>query len=223
MVKDSHLTQWAQNQQTLRVLLEQNDPRAIELFLSQHAMMHARAVSLSPAWSFFEVALEGLTEDLYRRVPDSAEHSIAWCLYHLARCEDVTMNLLLAGQPQVLKQGHWQARLKIGIEHTGNEMSRSEIVDFSRAIDLAALTEYCVAVGQSTRAIVRDLKPEDFGQKMSPSRVQQVRSEGALLPAAEYILKYWSRRTRAGLLQMPPTRHCLVHLNEITKLKKIRA
>jgi hypothetical protein len=30
---------------------------------------------------------------------------------------------------------------------------------------------------------------------------------------------YWSRRTVAGLLLMPPTRHCFLHLNEALRIK----
>jgi hypothetical protein len=43
--------------------------------------------------------------------------------------------------------------------------------------------------------------------------------EGALLPEAIGILQYWSKRTIAGLLLMPPTRHNFLHLNEALRIK----
>jgi hypothetical protein len=31
---------------------------------------------------------------------------------------------------------------------------------------------------------------------------------------------YWSKKTIAGLLLMPPTRHCILHLNEAMRIKE---
>ncbi|HLO16716.1 MAG TPA: hypothetical protein VK206_17915, partial [Anaerolineales bacterium] len=71
-----------------------------------------------------------------------------------------------------------------------------------------------------TRAIVRQLKPEELNQKVTASRLQKVMDEGALLPEALEILNYWSKRTIAGLLLMPPTRHNFLHLNEALRIRQ---
>ena len=44
--------------------------------------------------------------------------------------------------------------------------------------------------------------------------------EGVVTPEAMEIASYWGRKTIAGLLLMPPTRHCLLHLNEAMRIKK---
>jgi len=49
-----------------------------------------------------------------------------------------------------------------------------------------------------------------------------VRDEGAVVEAASAVLDYWSKRTIAGRLLMPPTRHCFLHLNEAQRLKHRR-
>jgi hypothetical protein len=46
-------------------------------------------------------------------------------------------------------------------------------------------------------------------------------NEGALLPEADVLVEYWSRKKAYQLLLMPPTRHLMVHLNEAQKLKVI--
>ena len=51
-------------------------------------------------------------------------------------------------------------------------------------------------------------------------RLQKMVTEGVLLPGTEDILDYWRRRTIAGLLLVPATRHNLVHLNEIYALNQ---
>jgi hypothetical protein len=43
--------------------------------------------------------------------------------------------------------------------------------------------------------------------------------EGAVLPEAMEIINYWSSKTIAGLLLMPATRHCILHLNEAERIK----
>ena len=95
---------WNQQQKTLRAALTRSDDhqKAIELFLSQHAMLHAAAMSQSGLWSFADEIWRDLSEEAARRIPPNGEHSIAWIIWHLARIEDVTMNLLVAGSPQRL-------------------------------------------------------------------------------------------------------------------------
>ena len=55
---------------------------------------------------------------------------------------------------------------------------------------------------------------------MSEVRLRKVMEEGALLPEAIGVLNYWSKRTIAGLLLMPPTRHNFLHLNEALRLRQ---
>ena len=96
----------------------------------------------------------------------------------------------------------------------------SDIEQLTREVDVLALRAYRTAVGKRTQEIVSTLTHTDFKQKADPERLQQIMDEGVLVPQAKGILDYWSRRTVAGLLLMPPTRHNLVHLNEIYTLKK---
>jgi len=42
---------------------------------------------------------------------------------------------------------------------------------------------------------------------------------GAVLPEAMEIINYWSSKTIAGLLLMPATRHCVLHLNEAERIR----
>jgi hypothetical protein len=200
---------------------EQHD-EAIQLFLSQHAMLHSAKMAQSETWSFEDAVLDDMTEEQIRRIPRNCEHSVAWIIWHIARCEDIGMNLLVAGSPQVLNQGSWIERTKSPIRHTGNEMDGAGITDFSEAVDIEALRAYRVAVGRRTRQIVEQLGLEDLKRKVDPARLQRVWDEGAVVEAAGYIVDYWGKRDVAGLLLMPASRHHIVHLNEALKLKRRR-
>ena len=100
---------WNNQQQALRqALLHPTDhPKAIGLFMSQHAMVHSAAMSLLGLWSFEDEVWQGLTQINIRKIPSGCEYSIAWMVWHMTRIEDVTMNLLLAGSPQIVDQDGW--------------------------------------------------------------------------------------------------------------------
>jgi hypothetical protein len=209
-------------QTELRRLLmrfDQHD-KAIQLFLSQHAMLHSKKMAQAETWSFEDEILTGMAEEQVRCIPRNCEHSIAWCIWHIARIEDVAMNLLVAGSSQVLHRDDWLERMKVAVSDTGNAMDEEGVIELSAAIDIEALRAYRVTVGRRTREIVQQLESEDLKKKVKPSRLQQVRDEGAVVEAASGIIEYWGRRNIAGLLLMPATRHNLVHLNEALRLKR---
>jgi hypothetical protein len=211
---------WNQQQQVLQHLLTKgvDFPRAIELFLSQHAVLHASEMAQTGFATFEDEIWLGLSEAAARVIPKRAEHSIAWNFWHLARIEDVTMNLLVADTPQLFEADGWLRRLGVVDKDTGNAMSEQRIAEISAKVDLEALRSYRTAVGRRTREIVQGLQPGDLKKKVDPERLQRVLAEGAVEPAAMGLIKYWGGRTCAGLLLMPPTRHNFVHLNEALKL-----
>ncbi len=170
--------------------------------------------------SFDDELWDGLSEARARQVFD--EHSIAWMMWHCARCEDITLNLLVAGSPQVLTSQGWQARMKISVPDTGNCMTPAEIAAFSAAIDLPAMRGYRSAVGRRTREIVAQTELKTWKNKVDPARIRCVLEEQAVLENETWLTDYWGSRTWAGLMLMPATRHLLVHLNEAIKVKKKR-
>ena len=209
-------------QQTeLRELLK--DPNqhaeAMQLFFKQHAMLHSELMAGTETWSFEDEILNDLSQEEIRRIPRNHDHSIAWNIWHIVRIEDVAMNLLVAGSPQVFMQGKWQERMQIDVRDTGNMMDHKGVEELSNTIDIDSLRDYRVAVGRRTRTIVAEIHPEGLRAKVEPSRLQRVLDEGAVVEEAMDLIEYWGRRDIAGLLLMPATRHNLVHLNESLKIK----
>lgn len=196
--------------------------KAIQLFLSQHAMLHSAKMTPTETWSFEDEVLNDMLEEQIRRIPQGIEHSVAWLIWHIARCEDITMNLLVAGSLQILHRDHWLDQMKITICDTGNAMDEAGVAKLSNAIDIEALRAYRLAVGRRTQEIVKQLQPSQLKHKVEPSRLQQVMDEGAVVEAARGIVDYWGKRNIAGLLLMPATRHNLIHLNEALQLKHRR-
>jgi hypothetical protein len=219
---DPHHKAWNQGQQALRQALSRAEghTKAVELFLVQHSMVHSAALAPLGLWSFADEIWQGLSESAARCIPPGGEHSIAWMFWHIARIEDVTMNVLVAGHAQLLLQEAWLERLKVDARHTGNAMSPQAVEALSASIDLNALRLYRLAVGRQTRQIVMQLSPAALKHKVEPARLQRLLDEGAVVEAAHGLIDYWGGLNLAGLLLMPPTRHNFVHLNEALKVKK---
>ena len=196
--------------------------KTIALFLHQHAILHSAKMVNAGIWSYEDSILDNLDDAQMRRIPKNDEHSIVWCIWHLARVEDVTMNLLVANTAQVFEEENWLMKMNASIQHTANAMSKEEILEFSATINIAALREYRIAVGRKTRKIVQELNPEKLKENVNPERIQQLEEKEVVAKGAEGIIEYWSKRNIAGLLLMPATRHNLIHLNEASRVKSVK-
>lgn len=209
------------DQSALRSMLTRHPDRAaLDRFLAHHAALHTASADWPDVWSYEDALLDGLPEVAFRVIPKGQAHSIAWVLWHATRIEDAAMNLVVGGRPQVLLSGDWPKRLGVQARDSGNEWRPGEIETLSRSVEIPALRAYRKAVGVQTRELVAGLSPADLTQKTDPGRLQLVMQVGALAEAAAGIRDYWSRRTIAGMLLMPGSRHILTHLNEIFDMRK---
>lgn len=212
---------WNANQKLLRQAFQ--DPathtQAIELFLKQHAAVHARDMANLESWTFVDDLYLGLDDSAWRSIPPGNEHSVAWLVWHMARIEDVTMNMLLAGGDQVLIAGDWVEKLSVPYLDTGNQMADEDIQILSRMVDIDTLKDYRTAVGRRTREQVQKLEPDQLKLRVDPYNLRRLLAEGAVVQSAGDLISYWSGLTLAGLLLMPPTRHNFIHLNEAARIK----
>ncbi len=211
------------SQSELRRIIEGGDhAQAIGHFLHHHAMLHSAKMANVGLWSYEDEILDDVDEVQIRRIPHGREHSILWCIWHIARIEDVTMNLLVANTNEVFEEGQWLTKLNAPIQHTANALAEDEVEALSQQVDIAALREYRIAVGRRTREIVKTLEPGSLKKKVEQAQIERVTAKAVVHPDAQGIIDYWSKRSLAGLLLMPASRHILVHLNEAVALKRKR-
>src|SRR5262245_20530912 len=126
----------------------------IRFFEASHSALHAGDV-YDGRTPNIDRWLGGPSEDQVR-VRAAGLNSIVWLLLHMARTEDVAVNLGVAGRPQVLDDD-WVRRLTPGRRDTGNGMTSNEVSEFSERVDCAAVVAYRTAVGRRTREVVRAL------------------------------------------------------------------
>lgn len=220
---------WNANHQRLTALMQnpKGHEQAVELFLSQHAWLYvskmADAGSANKLNTLEDELLDGVREETLRQYPVKApdtKNSILWHLWHIARIEDMTMNVLIAGREQIFEEGDWLAKLRLACPHTGNGMTEEEAAELSAGIDIEALLDYRIEVGRRTREIVRSMEPADMKRKVPAAGIDKLRAQRAVKPEAEWLLEYWSKKTLAGLILMPATRHNFLHLNKAIRIKQ---
>ncbi|SMD15324.1 DinB family protein [Sporomusa malonica] len=221
---DSQKDLWELQQKLLRSMLLKPDnfDDAINLCLDQHAMVHSSEMSQINAVTFEDELWEDLDETVFRTMPTVKDETIAWSLWHLTRIEDITMNILVADEKQVINRENWLEKMNIKVCDTGNSMTDEEIIDLSLKINMQELRKYRIAVGRKSREIIRSFQPADLKRKMEPARLRRVLDERAVLnvDGAHWLVDFWGRKNVAGILLMPLTRHQKVHINESMRLKR---
>lgn len=192
------------------------DARA--LFLAEHTRIHAAATStpaeLEAAGGFTmqDDTLKRLEEADLRASPEGL-CSIVWHLWHLTRIEDVVVNTLLRGAPEVLDRDGWLTRLGVDTRLVGTGHTDEEVRALSERVDLAVLLAYRDAVGRETRAWVKTL---DFA---TLDAVPDLEGRIAAAPPivgerAQWLLRFYSGKSGAFLLTFPVISHGYMHLAE---------
>ena len=152
-------------------------------------------------------------DDFYK-MPLPKDKTITYYLFHLARIEDITANMLIAGKQQLFSSHSFDVSLKSPIATTGNELARDEMIDFSAKLDIEELVKYYKTVLANTNEIIQNMSFEDSKIKVSAEKKANLIASGAVSTDdyAFWLVDYWCRKTYAGLLAMPLSKHHMVHL-----------
>jgi hypothetical protein len=185
---------------------------ARELFLDQHAAVHSAAVGGNPM-SAAERTFGGLSDEQMRVRPREDLNSLAWLLWHIARAEDVFLNLVLTARSQVFDAA-WAKRLGVNRRDFGTGMSSSEVTELTRQIDLAALRDYRDAVGRATREIVGGFTPDDWTGTIPAEALQRAAAHDAFGARSEMLVKVFTGRPRRSVLSGIALLHPSAHMGE---------
>ena len=190
---------------------------ARDLFLQQHSAVHSAAVG-GNKMSMAERTFGGLTDAQMRVRPREDLNSLAWLMFHISRTEDVFVNTLLVGRPQVFDDARAK-RLGITRRDFGFGMSSAEVGDLTQQVDVAALREYRDAVGQRTREVVDGFKAPDWQGAIEAQAVERAAAGGSLGRAAEAFSKNMPGRPRAAVLSTIALMHSAGHMGEAVTVR----
>ncbi len=148
--------------------------------------------------------------------------TIAYSLWHIFRIEDITAHTLIAGDEQVFFRGSYQERTGSPIITTGNELSGRQIADFSEQLDISGLYDYISEVKTDTERILRSLPFDSLKQKMTAERREQLLSLNVVSSDenAAFLIDYWCGKDVRGLIQMPFSRHWIMHVEACLRIRE---
>ena len=147
--------------------------------------------------------------------------TIAYSLWHIFRIEDIVAHTLIKGDEQVFFAKGYQEKTGSPIITTGNELVKKEISDFSDKLDLDALYSYISDVKKSTEKILKGLSFEETKIKISDDRRKELESLGVVSSdeSAVWLIDYWCNKDVRGLIQMPFSRHWIMHIEACERIK----
>ena len=147
--------------------------------------------------------------------------TIAYSLWHIFRIEDIVAHTLIKGDEQVFFAKGYQERIGSPIITTGNELVKQEIADFSSQLNLDELYSYMSDVKKSTEKILKGLSFDDAKKKISEDRRLELENLGTVSQdeSAIWLIDYWCKKDVRGLIQMPFSRHWIMHIEACERIK----
>ena len=147
--------------------------------------------------------------------------TIAYSLWHVFRIEDICAHTLIEGDEQVFFDKGYQERIGSPIITTGNELFKEEIAEFSKQLDLDELYSYMSDVKKSSEKILKRISFEDMKSKVSEDRRKDLENLGVVSEdeSAVWLIDYWCKKDVRGLIQMPFSRHWIMHIEACERIR----
>ena len=153
---------------------------------------------------------------------DGNHHTtLAWSLWHFFRIEDVVAHTLILNDGQILFKDDWLNKTKSPVITTVNELDGDAMIEFSKALDIKAVYEYCKAVMESTNEMLERLQFSDLKKKFTEEDKEKLIKSKCVSSdeSSAWLIDYWCGKNIKGLIQMPFSRHWIMHVEAMRRIK----
>lgn len=113
----------------------------------------------------FRGAPEGLSDEQLHFIPEGQSHSIAWCMWHAARIEDLFIQQIFQGKRAEFDTGEWAATTGLPAKGFGTGQSLEEASQV-RIASREAFAEYQARVAQLTDEYLASLSDADLEREV---------------------------------------------------------
>lgn len=147
--------------------------------------------------------------------------NIAYSIWHIFRIEDIVVHTLVCGDEEILFSGNYQNRINSPIITTGNELVKEQIRDFTMRLNIDELYSYIADVKKSTEEIIHRLTFSNLKIKVTSERREKLEALGVVSTDenAVWLIDYWCNKDLRGLIQMPFSRHWIMHIEACRRIK----
>jgi len=147
--------------------------------------------------------------------------TIAYSLWHIFRIEDIVVHTLIKNDEQVFFEGDYQKKINSPIITTGNELVKEQIAEFSKCLYVDALYEYIAEVKKSTDEWMKSIDYTELKRKFNDEDKDRIRKLNVVSTdvRAVWLIDYWCNKDVKGLIQMPLSRHWIMHIEAGIRIK----
>jgi len=157
----------------------------------------------------------------FKNVKGYHSKTIAYSLWHIFRIEDIVAHSLILNCDQVFFRENFQKRINSPTITTGNELVNEEIEEFSKLLNLEELYQYLFRVNEATTKLLRSLSYSDLKIRMTDEKKEYLKSLQVVSENEEayWLIDYWCGKNIRGLVQMPFSRHWIMHIEASIRIK----
>ena len=210
--------EWAEMNKTLQLQIKRKDTFASGIV----TLLELRRNLMEQIMQFRnELSVADLCAMPYSNAKGYHNKTIAYSMWHIFRIEDIVAHSLIANDEQVFFRGDYQSRINAPIITTANELAKEEIGDFSKKLSMEELYHYIADVDEATTQILKNLTYDDMKVKISDDRRKQLELLHVVSndESAYWLMDYWCKKDVRGLIQMPFSRHWIMHIEACLKIR----
>ncbi|MFA9375291.1 MAG: phage head-tail adapter protein [Lachnotalea sp.] len=147
--------------------------------------------------------------------------TIAYSLWHIFRIEDIVVHSLISDDEQIFFEYNYQKRTKSQTITTGNELVKEQIGNFSKQLCIDELYQYITDVDKSTTKILKSLTFDNMKIKITEDKKRNLQMLNVVSKDenAYWLIDYWCSKDIRGLIQMPFSRHWIMHVEACLRIE----
>ena len=209
---------WSEKNKQVRILLgkETTYKQGIELLIDFRKEMFEQISQIVNGYP-----VEAFCQMPFANAKGYHSKTLSYSIWHIFRIEDIVAHTLIAGDEQIFVTGGYQKKIGSPIVTTGNELQGQEIAEFSKKLDIRALYEYAREVMLSTNSILSNLEYSQMKTRYSDADKERLAQSGCISHDANafWLIDYWCGKDTLGLIKMPFSRHWIMHIEAMRRIK----
>lgn len=210
--------EWSEMNKTMQLQIKKKDTfsTGIDTLLTLREELMKQILQFKTELSF-----DDFSAMPYMNAKGYHSKTIAYSLWHIFRIEDIVAHTLISDDEQVLFKGDYQRRINSPIITTANELVKEEIIEFSKKLSIEELYNYIIDVDTSTTQVLKALAYSDIKEKITDEKRKQLEMLNVVSgdENAYWLIDYWCGKDVKGLIQMPFSRHWIMHIEACLKIR----
>ena len=160
-----------------------------------------------------------LSKDDFCKIPfagstGNKDATISWSIYHVFRIEDIICHNFISNDEQIFFAQNYQKKMNCSVITTANEMNDEQMIEFSKNLNPDELFSYAKEVKNVSQKVLSNLTFKQAKEKVSEQQKQKLLMQNVVStnPEAFWLVDYWCKKNIRELLQMPFSRHWIMHI-----------